>query len=167
MKFLRLASAATALFLSTSANSALIDNNTFTTDTVSGLDWLDLTETSNRSYTDINAQLSVGGEFDGWRYASFADVTGFLDSFGGGGSYGGWAESNNGVVRDIAPLWADGWCVGNDCNFSFIYRQNGISGNIRTATMHDEVSINAFTLVDSSITMDYITYWVISVIPAF
>lgn len=77
---------------------------------------------SNRSYSDINGKLGAGGEFEGWRYASFVDIQGPLDSFGGG-SYGGWAESNNGVVSAIGPFWADIVCEPNACSFSFVYRQ--------------------------------------------
>jgi len=144
------------LLASINANSAIIDNDTYTTVTSTGLDWLDLTETSNRSYADINAQLAVGGEFEGWRYASFVDIKGLLDAFGGAGAYGGWAESNNGVVSAISPLWADLICLPNDCGFGFIYRQAGTSGNIRTGSLYDQTSIDVFTRVDSSLAMDYI-----------
>jgi hypothetical protein len=52
------------------ANAALIDNGTYLTDTASGLDWLKLTETTDRSYADISSQFGVGGEFAGWQYAT-------------------------------------------------------------------------------------------------
>lgn len=51
----------------------------YTTDTVSGLDWLDVTLSVNRSYNDVSSQFGVGGDFEGWRYATgieFNDLAG-------------------------------------------------------------------------------------------
>jgi hypothetical protein len=48
---------------------------TITRDTASGLDWLDLPLTKNRSVDDITAQLGAGGEFEGFRYATTAEIT--------------------------------------------------------------------------------------------
>jgi hypothetical protein len=48
---------------------------TITHDTETGIDWLDLTLTTNRSVVDITAQLGPGGEFEGFRYAVAADIT--------------------------------------------------------------------------------------------
>ena len=47
---------------------------TITHDTETGIDWLDLTLTTSRSVTDITAQLGAGGEFEGFRYATTADI---------------------------------------------------------------------------------------------
>jgi hypothetical protein len=52
------------------ASPVFIDNNTYTTDTISGLDWLDVTQTTNRSYTDVSGQFGVGGDFEEYRYAT-------------------------------------------------------------------------------------------------
>ena len=59
------------LSLSINCHASLIDNNFYTTDTTSGLDWLDLTETVGYSYNYISTQLGSGGEFEGWQYALF------------------------------------------------------------------------------------------------
>ncbi len=59
------------LFLVTiNARAALIDGGSYVSDTVSGLDWLKLTQTINRSYDDISSQLGGGGQLAGWQYAS-------------------------------------------------------------------------------------------------
>ena len=74
-----------ALLISGQAHAAIVgftDNGTYTTDTFSGLDWLDVTESTNRSYDDVFGQL-MGGDFDGWRYASAAEVATFWDNAGG------------------------------------------------------------------------------------
>lgn len=77
-----------------SSHAALIgvqDHGTHFTDTNNGLDWLDVTITAGRSIADVTGQLGSGGEFDGWRYATLAelsdmitDVTGFDPGISGG-----------------------------------------------------------------------------------
>ena len=53
-----------------SAQAVIIDNGTYTTDTDSGLDWLDVTASVNQSYNYVSSQFGVGNEYEGWRYAS-------------------------------------------------------------------------------------------------
>ena len=67
----------TALVLSTSVNAAIISTDwhtsgdkLITTDTESGLNWLDLTETNGLSYNYVSSQLGVGGQFEGFRFAT-------------------------------------------------------------------------------------------------
>lgn len=62
------------LMLFSPVNAAIIDNGTYTTDTQTGLDWLDVTETFQRSYNDVSSQFGVGGEFEGWRYATMDEL---------------------------------------------------------------------------------------------
>jgi len=115
--------ATTTVFLSTSVNAAIIStdwlaagDNLITQDTSTGLEWLDLTTTSNRSYNDVSAKLGSGQEFDGWRYATEADVVGFFDSFGGDSNYyNGWSTQNNGLFDVIAPFWGDLYCETRTC----------------------------------------------------
>lgn len=58
------------IFSSVNAQSAIIDFGNYFSDDDSGLYWLDVTPTVNRSYIDISAQLGASGEFSGWRYAT-------------------------------------------------------------------------------------------------
>jgi hypothetical protein len=58
------------LFAGFQANATIIDNGTYTTDTDSGLDWLDVTASINRSYDDVSTEFGSGGDFEGWRYAN-------------------------------------------------------------------------------------------------
>jgi hypothetical protein len=81
MGFKSIALAATTLVLSTSVNSALMStdwqvagDNLITHDTISGLNWLDLSETNNMSPDVVTVQLGTGGFFEGWRYATSAEV---------------------------------------------------------------------------------------------
>jgi len=67
-KFLTAAALVAALTIPTIVNAALIDNGTYTTDTYTGLDWLDLSETSGLSYNDARLLLPE------WRYATNPEV---------------------------------------------------------------------------------------------
>jgi len=53
-----------------SVNATFIDNTSFTTDTSTGLDWLDVTETVGLSYEHVSSQLGEGGMFAGYEYAT-------------------------------------------------------------------------------------------------
>ncbi len=57
-----------------SVDDAVFGIDSITRDPNSGLDWLDLTFTAGRSFNDINSQLGLGGEFEGFHHASGADV---------------------------------------------------------------------------------------------
>lgn len=57
-------------------------DNLITRDTVSDLDWLDLTETNNMSYNTVVTQLGMGKQFDGFRYATAAEVVTLWSRFG-------------------------------------------------------------------------------------
>lgn len=57
-------------------------DNLITRDSVSGLDWLDLTETNYMSYGQVSAQLDTSGQFDGYRYATNLEVVSLWANFG-------------------------------------------------------------------------------------
>ncbi|MCW9057201.1 MAG: VPLPA-CTERM sorting domain-containing protein [Gammaproteobacteria bacterium] len=99
MKFWKITSI--ALVLSTSANAALIDNVTYTTDTATGLDWLDLNLTNTTSYNNALASLPD----QGWRYATSADVMGLFsvafDGYYDTNTYG-YSSSTEGAYADQA-----------------------------------------------------------------
>lgn len=58
------------------ASTDFIDNGIFTTDTISSLDWLDVTASVNQSFNYVSSQFDDGGVYEGWRYAT---RTNFLD----------------------------------------------------------------------------------------
>lgn len=83
---------ATLLILSLSAVTAsksialpidFIDHGNYTTDTISDLDWLDVTETVGMSYNSVQAQFGSGGVYEGWRYATINDLTTMLSNWVG------------------------------------------------------------------------------------
>ena len=57
-----------------SQDDAMFGLGSITHDTDTGLDWLDLTVTQGLSYNNVSSQLGAGGSYDGWRYASTAEV---------------------------------------------------------------------------------------------
>jgi hypothetical protein len=63
----------------TSVGDPIFGTNAVTRDLATGLDWLDLTLSTNRSYDDITGvdgsnELVAGGDFAGWRYATVAEI---------------------------------------------------------------------------------------------
>ncbi len=94
-----------ASFSWTSTSHALpvdiIDNGSYTTDTISGLDWLDLSFSENMNYNYVQSQLVSGGLFDGWRYANNTDFAGLLNNWTGTSiadvSFDTWTFPNTGV----------------------------------------------------------------------
>lgn len=87
--------AASTLVLSTSVNATLVglndsayaflgvseDGFNITLDTSTGLEWLDWSLTTGRSYNDVFAQ-TAGGNLNGWRYANEADFTSLAQAAG-------------------------------------------------------------------------------------
>ena len=76
-----LLAAVVLLGLTASSNGDIIELDdpifgpgSITRDTASGLDWLDLTETINRSANDVAANFGPGGDFEGFRFAMADEV---------------------------------------------------------------------------------------------
>lgn len=65
---------AALFFVAQSANAIIIDNGNYTTDTVSGLDWLDISTSQGMSFNQVTSQLTSGGIFEGWRIAGAQEV---------------------------------------------------------------------------------------------
>jgi hypothetical protein len=96
------------MLISNQGNAAIvgfIDNGNYTTDSFSGLDWLDITESTNRSYIDVSAQFGISGDYEGWRYATVAEVVNFFDNAGGTAPYSGDTDGQQSWVTDLLGLW--------------------------------------------------------------
>src|SRR5262245_56249745 len=77
-KLSRLVHVLFGICIATHANgSSLLDMGSFTRDLATGLDWLDLNASQDRSYLDVTAQFAVGGDFEGYRYATVNEVRTF------------------------------------------------------------------------------------------
>jgi hypothetical protein len=78
-KFLKIIGIGFILSVSTLANATFIDNGDYTTDTESGLDWLDWTETMDDTQAEALAEFSG----DGWRIATSMEATDLIESYFG------------------------------------------------------------------------------------
>lgn len=106
----------------TISDANFIDNGTYTSDKVSGLDWLDLSATLGRSFDDVSANMGAGQAFAGWTIASSNQFSQLLDNFGGNSNYyGDWSYANNGLFDVFAALLGD---IGNILSPTF-YKQAG------------------------------------------
>ena len=61
-----------------SMSDAVFGADSITLDTDTGLEWLDVTLSVNRSYLDVSAEFGAGGDFEGFRYASVDDLLGLF-----------------------------------------------------------------------------------------
>jgi hypothetical protein len=68
------AAASTASATLTSSDWQNDGDGLLTIDSDTGLQWLDWSHTVNRSYNDVSSQLGDGGEFEGFRYATEAEM---------------------------------------------------------------------------------------------
>ena len=59
-----------------------LNDSAITFDTITGIEWLDLSETVGLTFTDVLAQTGVGGEYYGWRYANLSEVETLFTNFG-------------------------------------------------------------------------------------
>lgn len=91
----------TLLVASFSANALLINNGDFTTDTTSGLDWLDLSETSDQAYNYAESHNP------GWRYATNSEVENLFhqlfDGYSDTDVDWGRSDSTQGAYADQTP----------------------------------------------------------------
>ena len=77
------------MIFSNSSYSALVNSDwkitgddLITLDTDTGLGWLDLTETNGLSYNYVSSQLNMGGNFEGFRFASLLEFQDLFNKFG-------------------------------------------------------------------------------------
>jgi len=133
--------------ISVNANAAIIDNTTYTTDTASGLDWLDLTETVGRTYDDISSKFGSGQEFDGWRYATLLEVTSFWNAFGGNDSYYNTVSTqNNGLTDTVSPLWGYTNCDVATCDSGLRYSWAITANTLTVSGTHGSVFLSDYAV---------------------
>jgi hypothetical protein len=57
------------------------DDRLIIRDNSADLEWLRWSATNGRAYNDVSSQLGAGGQFAGWRYASFLEIDELVDKF--------------------------------------------------------------------------------------
>jgi len=105
-----------SISLSHSAGAALIDNGSFTTDTSSGLDWLDLSVTNAQSYASAQ-NLNAG-----WRYATNQEVVGLF-----GVAFTGYTNTN--TVQNYSDSNVSGSYAGQDNDVQNFISLFGLTAN--------------------------------------
>lgn len=117
----RMAASALALggmLTSFSSSAAIADYGTYFQDTDTGLYWLKLDATQDRSYNDISSKLGYQEEFEGWRYASIEELETLVGNYGipspgntcAIGTYCGSLDATyDEQVEDLIRLFGDTW----------------------------------------------------------
>lgn len=108
MKILVTTFAILTMAVSGTASSSIIDNGLYTTDTQSGLDWLDLSDTVGLSYDYVSNQLDAGGDFEGWHYANgdqFNDLWSTLTGTTLDGTYGYQYANNSSALESYQNIF--------------------------------------------------------------
>lgn len=97
--------------ISTVANGSLVEldwqaagDGAITYDTATGLQWLDLGASFNRSFDDVSTQLGAGGDFQGFRYATEAEVRVLFADAGIPDLSGSWSPANYQPVLYLQSL---------------------------------------------------------------
>jgi hypothetical protein len=110
-----------SILFSFNVNAALLGLGTSFVDTDSGNEWLDLSITQGLSYNDVNTLLAVGGDLEGWSYASYASVQNMFTNAGA-------TFLNQSLFRDnhweVATTIMDVWgqtVATQDTSVSFLY----------------------------------------------
>lgn len=73
-----------------------------TRDTDQGLDFLDVTFSSGRSFNDVSGEFGIGGDYEGFRYATLDEVIELANNFGVNPAFV--AGNANDINTDIAGL---------------------------------------------------------------
>ena len=87
-----------------SADDSVFGTGAITIDTASGLEWLDFTESIDRSYDDVSTQFGVGGDFEGWEYARNDQVEDLFVNAKGSQFVNGDQSPNGDWVLDLIDL---------------------------------------------------------------
>jgi hypothetical protein len=84
-------------------------------DLVTGLEWLDLTLSAAMSYNQVSAEFGVGGLFEGFRYATKAEITTFWSN-AGITPIPNFFVAEDPAIPPLQAIWAGGQIVANTTN---------------------------------------------------
>lgn len=84
--------------------SALIDSGAVTSDTATGLEWLDVTQSQGLSYDSVSSQFGIGDAFESFRYATRAEVDQLFRNAGFGATDGIFRTADFTVAQDFMNL---------------------------------------------------------------
>jgi len=111
-----------------------IDNGDYTTDTISGLDWYDVSLTQGQSYNDIIPLTNTGGSLSDWSFATANEFRSMLANFLDIPSSGYYSPSSGTLLPLINML-------GSTSSFNNAYTIDGRVINGSTTTQLDRAFI--------------------------
>lgn len=165
-----------SLFAAAPVNAALINvdwrsagDGLLVRDTITGLEWLKLTETNGLSYTQVADQFAGGGDFEGLRYASNTEAAVLFANFGISltGAYGQRPAFVDPGVRRASETLSDGVSVsldptaGVDENSAYAnYVLVGFTDDVRLNGRHFAVGARSrLSDTDYFTTKDPVSHW--------
>jgi len=109
----------------------------YTTDAISGLDWLDLSQTLGQSYNEVAIQLDDNtSDLYGWRYATGDEFTLLHKNYTGDtgvadvSTYTDKVDYDSGVLLGLIALLGDTaalWTAQNDTTINDLYSLDGVN----------------------------------------
>jgi hypothetical protein len=171
-----------ALLFPVYALAAITDYGSYFHDSDTGLYWLELTETRNQSYDDVEAQFQLGQPLEGWRYAKLDELEAFITAFGlpsqgNTCNYGNYCdnvykqERHENLIRlfgdtydaylDETNASTDGAPNGKVSVFGYLGERGDVPGtnnqnDVYTAALRDEQLVNRVTQAPISDSTDSI-----------
>lgn len=143
LKFVGIGLLAFQLVSHQTASAAIVDNGTYTTDTTSGLDWLDLTPTLGKSYFQVEALLGSGQLYAGWSFATHDQLDMLAFNYTG-------LSTASAINSSLNPNLFDGLIgmLGQTFtgNSSTVYGSMGLLSDIAFSSTHEVGSFERFNL---------------------
>jgi len=99
--------AVTLIIATATTQAALVANGDFTSDTDTGLDWLDHSVTAGLSFNQVTAELGAVGLFEGWQVATLDQAHTYLINAGWVGPFDSNNTSNVNFVSNFEILTTD------------------------------------------------------------
>jgi hypothetical protein len=131
--------------------------NSLTFDTDTNLEWLDITLTINRSYNEIKKELGIGGEYEGFRYASQSEIETLWANEGIFDYSNTYVSENYEPIKGLIPYL--GATASSDITaFTIgIYEGLTLGGYQRTASLQyrDDIFAGKANLTFNGVTQDF------------
>lgn len=138
------------IFFPQDSKAALINSGIFTTDTVSGLDWLDFSATKDLSTTYVSENFATGGRYAGWRFAEFHEVKALFDNAGATGPYDGTYSTVafNGAASTLISLMGATHSVAGVYNSASVHFSGNIVPELGGFMIREWIPNSQFDLLD-------------------
>ncbi len=167
-----LATGAAQATVISAGDDAVFGVGSLTIDAGQGLEFLDLTLSTNRSFNDVSTQFGVGGDFAGFRYASRAEVvslannSGFLPSASVGANVNGNPGDQLSILSSLVGITFGNTSLNYSMGYTsdlysssqvyLVYLQDNIQSNM-SDTVHASDQLIQFT----TLTAQYYGSWLV------